>query len=289
MEQTLIGQILALGASLCGASSSLLYNRLGKKAKSYTLACVRMFIAVPIILIWSLLSNGLVIPSNHDIIVLLISGIIGFFITDLFLFKGYVAWGPRQTMVVMCLSPVLSAVLAFIFMGEKLSGLQITGIAMTLLGVILMVGADLKNTKFTTGALIALAAAIFQSISDITAKSVLSDIPWLCGSFLRSFGGVCCWIVWAMIKGKGFKTDTLPIRNRKTFALLFITVMLGTVLGTSFSTGALKFAPAGIVSSLKQTSSVFILLWEVLVMHKKLTLFSILGTLISVAGVFLLF
>ncbi len=64
-----------------------------------------------------------------------ISGVIGLVLGDAFLFQAFVWIGPRISMLMMSLAPVLATLAAWIFLGEVLSGGQIVGILITMAGV----------------------------------------------------------------------------------------------------------------------------------------------------------
>ncbi len=55
--------------------------------------------------------------SNSQFTNLVVSGIIGLVIGDSFLFKSYQMIGARISMLLMAISPALSTLLAFIFLG----------------------------------------------------------------------------------------------------------------------------------------------------------------------------
>jgi drug/metabolite transporter (DMT)-like permease len=58
---------------------------------------------------------------------LLSSGFLGFFIADLLIFKAFVDLGPRETLVIMTLSPIFAALSSWLALGETLRLLQIQG------------------------------------------------------------------------------------------------------------------------------------------------------------------
>lgn len=288
-----IGELLAIVAALCGAASSILYNHLGKKTGSDILAYTRMLIAVPIMCLYALLRDGFILNAGNlnQITTLLISGIIGFFITDLFMFRAYVSWGARETMVVMCLAPVLSTIFAFILFKEKLTAKQLLGSSCSVLGIVVMVLGQKKEAKqvLKSGVVFAFLAAILQSVADMTAKGALNQMPWVTSAAIRAFGGVVAWIIYGLIKSKTLFVNKDQVFKPHFLGVLTITVLIGTVLGTTLAMGALKYAPAGIVTSLKQISPIFILPYEALVQKRKLSISDIAGTLISVFGIFLVF
>lgn len=292
MSQT-VGEIFAILAAVCAATSSLLYNKLGKKASSDILAGLRMFIATPVMCCYALIKNGYVLPTIdlYTLFIILLSGFIGFFITDLFMFRAYVSWGARETMVVLCLTPVFSGVFAYLIFDEVLTIRQIVGSLCSLSGVVIMtLGDKSKGTAvISKGAIFALCAAFFQSLSDMTAKFALTELPPMPIAAIRACSGAFAWLVLSFFSRKKFAEAKPTVMQPKFFATLVVTVMIGTVFGTSLAMGAIKFAPVGIVSSLKQMAPVFILLFEFIFLKKKLGVSDVLGTFISVFGVFLLF
>jgi len=60
--------------------------------------------------------------ASHPALMLSLSGIVGLFMGDLLLFQSFVWMGPRLTMLVYTVSPALTAVLAWFFLGETIGG-----------------------------------------------------------------------------------------------------------------------------------------------------------------------
>lgn len=290
-----IGELLAIVAALCGAASSILYNRLGSETGSDILAYTRMLIAVPIMCLYAFIADGIIVNAQNlnQVINLLISGVIGFFITDLFMFRAYVSWGARETMVVMCLAPVLSTIFAFMLFNEKLTARQLAGSLCSVLGIVIMVLGQKKNEEVKRatkeGIIFAFLAAFLQSVADMTAKGALNQMPWVTSAAIRAFGGVVAWIIYGFFKRKTLFVNKQMVLKPRFLTVLTFTVLVGTVLGTTLAMGALKYAPAGIVTSLKQISPIFILPYEALVLKRKLRHPDIIGTLVSVFGIFLIF
>ena len=289
----ILGELLAIVAALSGAVSSVMYNKMGRKATSDVLAFYRMWIAVPMMGLFSLISDGTFAFAWNSVSfwMLFLSGVIGFYITDLFMFKAYVSWGARETMVVMCFAPVLSGILAFLIFHETMSAMQIAGSALSIFGIVIMVVGDKSGAKaaLSAGAVYAFIAAVLQAVADMAAKFALDMVPWRTASFIRAVGGLLAWCIYALIIRKTFVRDSAAIKTKGLFLTLFLTVIVGTAIGTTAAMGALRYAPAGIVTSLKQISPVFILPYEILFAKKKLTSSAVFGTLVSVIGVFIIF
>jgi len=78
---------------------------------------------------------------------LAISGIIGLVLGDTFLFKCYEIIGARLGMLVMSVAPAISALLAYLLLGEVLSAIAVFGMAVTLFGIALVVLERARNRK----------------------------------------------------------------------------------------------------------------------------------------------
>ncbi|HKK66272.1 MAG TPA: EamA family transporter, partial [Clostridia bacterium] len=102
----IIGQIFALLTAACWAQNSLVYSLAGKRVSSSTVTHIRLWIALPAIMLVHFVFNGTFFPVGLPIegyLYLGGSGLIGFFLADLFIFKAFVDVGPRETLVIMTL------------------------------------------------------------------------------------------------------------------------------------------------------------------------------------------
>ncbi|MCR4676200.1 MAG: DMT family transporter [Sphaerochaetaceae bacterium] len=287
---------MALAAALSCALSSSLYNRMGERLTSDMIGYVRMFLAVPMGLVMVLVFEGS-LPlgySPQTYLVSFASGFIGFFLCDYYMFKAIVAMGARETSVIMTLNPAITAFLSLFLFSETLTSAQVFGMMITLSGVLLMVlGEKGKNGKendkeLKTGIICAFLGAVLQSVSDVTAKAALSDIPSVSTNMLRLLGGLAAWIVFGFIKRNDLSRQFVTFRDWRYSIMMVFSVILGPVLGVTLTLGAMEMIPAGVVRSLSQTSPVFLIPIDI-IRKKKISALSILGTLVSVAGVIILF
>jgi len=130
---------------------------------------------------------------------------------------------------------------------------------------------------------------LFQTAADITAKLSLSDIPVVSSNALRVAGGFVAWAVLSLVKRKEYALQMKVFSDEKYGLIMILAVLAGPVLGTTLSLGAMAKAPVGIVKSIVNSSPVFMIPIDCFFRKKKLTLMSVSGTIISVAGVMLLF
>jgi len=297
IPKLLIGQILAIIAALTYAENSIIYSYLGKKVSTRATVHVRLWIAVPIILIMALIGEGnfFLQASISNWIILLISGILGYFFCDSFSFWAFTNIGPREAMVIMTLNPIFNTILSYFFFKEVLTLIQMLAILITISGIIILIlnqnkETDIKNIKNKRkGALFALLAAIFQATSNILAKSALTNIGPISTNTIRMLGGLLASIIFALFFRKEFFNDFKVFKNKKYFSLLFIATISGPVIGMSLLLTSFNYAPIGLVTAIVQISPIFILLYELIIIKKHIKQLEIFGTIISVLGVTLMF
>jgi len=133
-----MGEFAAISAAFLWALSSILFSFSGKQIGSSSLNRIRLSFAFLFLIITHTLVYGTPIPFNatpEQWMWLGLSSIIGLVVGDLFLFQSFIMVGPSLAMLVMAISPVISALFAWIFLGEILSILQISGVILTIGGI----------------------------------------------------------------------------------------------------------------------------------------------------------
>lgn len=299
--QQIIGQVLALVTALCWAQNSLIYAHVGAQVSSHTTAHIRLWIALPLMLLVHAVFEGTLVPigmTPRAYVLIGLSGVLGFCVADLFIFSSFVHIGARQTMVFMTTSPLFSALLARIFGNQVLSSIQITGIVVTLLGVAWVVYADRsagvsgKRQYIGKGIVIALGGAITQAIAYVLAeRGMTQDIPAVSANVVRIFFGLGALILFATVRGS-FKRDFQRFTGKAGHRALLLVVaaaVVGPVLGIILNLQALKMAPVGVVTTLSQLTPIMLLPLERFVLKRHISTAAVTGTIVAVAGSILLF
>ena len=290
------GQLMALCAAMLNAVGTTFFSRMGRKLKSDMICYVRSFLAVPMAMILVFILDG-GLPEGYPwqtYAIAFASGVIGYFLCDYFLFKSIVGLGARETSVVMTLNPVLTAAASFFIFSEALAGKQILGMAVTVSGVALMIlgsrgeGAKDRTISLKAGILFAALGAALQPVADITAKTAASGMPSATTSLIRLTGGLVSWFVFGSFRKKEYRAQLEAFRDWRYVAMMVFATAAGPVFAMTLSIGAMDLIPVGVVKSLVQTSPLFLIPIDLL-MKKRFSALSVIGTLISVAGVFLLF
>ena len=174
-----LGEIAAIITSITFALSSTLFTVAGREVGSMVVNRLRLISASIILMTahWIFLGTPWPVEANlNNWIWLGLSGIVGLVLGDTFLLQAFIWVGPRISMLMMSLAPILAAVIALIFLGEILSLSQLSGITLTVIGVIWVVVDKNKKSpkgegKHIKGILFGLGGAVGQALGFVLAKN----------------------------------------------------------------------------------------------------------------------
>lgn len=102
-----IGELAALGTALSWTVMGMFFESAGKKVGSLAVNFIRLVFGFIFISIFTYFVRGQVFPmdaSLHNWTWLGISGVMGFFLGDIFLFQAYIEIGTRITLLIMAAS-----------------------------------------------------------------------------------------------------------------------------------------------------------------------------------------
>ncbi len=132
------GEIAALLTACCWSTNSVLFSLAGRRVGSPTVNIARLAWALIAMVALHVVLLGSPFPFWAEpwrFGWLGISGLIGFALGDAVLFEALVRLGPRLAMLVMTLWPVFATILAWIFLGERLSLGRLGAMGLTLGGI----------------------------------------------------------------------------------------------------------------------------------------------------------
>jgi drug/metabolite transporter (DMT)-like permease len=295
-----LGEVAGLVTSFMYSLSSTFFTLAGRKVSSFVLNRVRLILAILlIILAHFLLRTPLPFRIEGDRLFWLgLSGVIGLTIGDIFLFEGYNKIGPRLTMLMMSLAPVLSAILAALFLAERLSAGQVVGILVTVGGIAWVIsdknGSPQRNgmdqKKYIEGILFGLGAATSQALGLITAKRGLGGgFPAISATLVRMVAGaLALWAV-TLIIGQARATLVQIVQERQSAIFILLGAVAGPLFGVTLSMYALQHTEVGIASTLMALPPVLLLPIGYFAFNERFGWQAIFGTMVAMGGVALLF
>jgi len=284
--------IFALTSALLWAFVTILFKKLGNDVFPLGMNLGKGIIASLFLGILLLFVDHKPI-SSHTFLFLGISGLLGITLGDTFYFESLIRLGPRLSLIITTLIPVVTVLLAIIILRESLFLTSWIGIFFTLYGVFLVLwertptGCHPKDWKL--GIKYGVLAVLCCASGVIFSKMALGSISALKATFIRQIFGVIGLIFWGLI---GFKLKVWLKPLFTDYALLkrlFFASFIGTFLGTWFCILALKYTDAAIATTLNATSPLFILPLAFFILKEKISFRAIIGSFIAVAGASLIF
>ncbi len=292
----MLGQLFALLTAVCWAQNSVSYSIAGKRVTSRTVTHIRLWIALPAVFAVHYFFLGTILPPvtfNYQFLMLAASGFIGFFIADVFIFHGFVLIGPGRTLLVLTLSPIISAIISFLTLGESLGFIQTIGMLVTIFGILLVVYFENISSGIARhelkGFIYAAAGALAQAAAMVMSKIGLgNDVHPVSANVIRISAGLAGLVIFAALKGEFFN-DFKKMKDRKALLLIFFAALIGPVLGIIMTLYALQLAPVGIVTTLTQISPILLLPVEAVFFKRRISFPILSGTFIAVSGAVILF
>jgi len=293
-----IGELAALLTSLSWTGTSVLFTKAAQQAGSLIVNRVRVALALLFLMLLNLAFYGYLLPVGAGAdrwLWFALSGAIGYALGDAFLFQSFLCIGVQRGMLMMSLSPLMSAGLAWLFFGETLTGMQMLGVVITLAGIAWVIlrrqaGGHNPLCRPTQGVLLGLGAAAGQAVGYVLSKQGLAGgFSPIAGNSIRMLAAVI--VLWGLAGLQGQAGATLQAMREKPKVMgwLVLAAFTGPVIGATLSLLALQYTEVGIASTLIALPPVFLLPVGWLVFKEKFDLGAALGTLVAIGGVAMLF
>lgn len=282
------------GVSLLSACSwavgAILWRKLGEQLSSYSMNLSKVVIG-SLFLGFILLFIGFEPVTARSMTFLGLSGVLGIAVGDTFFFLSLMQLGPRRASLMGALNPVVIAVSAALFLGERPTLGGWGGIVVTTLGVWWVIweraAGDKGSENITLGIRYALISVLCTAGAVLFAKVGVVSVPTAQAAWIRLLAGSVALMLWGASRselGKWVSPFSKGILLAKVVAVVSVVVVGGFWL----SIVSLKHIDAAIAGTLNSTAPLFILPLSVIFMKEKLSLRTVLGTGIAVGGIALI-
>jgi drug/metabolite transporter (DMT)-like permease len=291
------GELAALATAICWTICSLFFETAGRRVGSLVVNLIRLVLAFGFLSLYCWFIRGMALPgdaSTHAWVWLGLSGLIGFNVGDLCLFRAFVVIGSRLSMLIMALVPPFAALIGWLLLGEHLSVQDLLGMALTVAGVAIVI-LQRKNGDHSgfsgipaTGLLLGLGGAFGQAAGLVLSKLGMGNYDAFAATQIRVIAGIVGFTViftcigwWPRVRA--------ALNNRRAMAQTSVGAIFGPFLGVSLSLVAVKYTEAGVAATLMALVPVLIILPAVLILKEKVSAQAVLGSVVAVAGSALLF
>jgi drug/metabolite transporter (DMT)-like permease len=292
---TYLGEGAALLTSLCWSLNSVCFTVAGRRVVSASVNLLRLLMAWGLLVLLHLALYGQAFPMQAGAARLGwlgASGLIGFVLGDAVLFEAFVLIGARLAMLLMTLSPIFSALLAWLFLGQSMGFAKILAMAVTLGGIAWVVwgGGDQEaHPHLWRGVLLGVGGALGQSVGLVfSMKGLAGGFPPISANLIRVTAGLGALFLYFGASGR-LRGTLGGLRDGRATAFIGLGAATGPVLGVVLSLIAIAKAPMGVAATLMSLSPVILLPVSHFVFREKLGGHAILGTLLALAGAAALF
>ncbi|MDX9916661.1 MAG: DMT family transporter [Gudongella sp.] len=296
MIQNNIGELAAIGTALSWTIVGLIFGKVSTRIGSASTNFYKLIFGFIMLTATAFVTRGLLFPTDaslHNWIWLTISGVLGFFVGDYFMLKGYIEVGVRVSMVLMAASPPMAAILGFILLHETLSATGLLGMFVTIAGIIMVILSKDDNkskvkVKYSIKGLAYALIGVFGNAAGMVFSKVgLGDYNVMAATQIRIIAGFLSFLLFVTIK-KEWPSVKLAIKDKEALKLTFWGSFFGPFIGVNLSLTALKYTSAGIATTLTSITPVTIIPFSITILKEKVKVKEIIGAAISVIGIAIL-
>lgn len=296
MPDALLGQLLALGTAFCWVVSSLAFEQAGRRIGSVPVNLIRLVMALALLSAHGALRRGQPLPldaGGHAWTWLLLSGLVGFFIGDLALFRAFLLIGARLSMLIMSLAPPVTAVIGWLFLGERIGGVGLLGMAVTVAGITWVVserrpGPTEMRHASRAGVLLALIATLGQAGGVVLGKHGMQQQGGMLDPFaatqIRVLAGIVGFALLVSATGSWPRVRR-GARDGRAAALMLLGAVAGPFAGVSLLMWSVQLIPSGVTQTLVSTVPVLMIPYAVYVRREHVSARATIGAVVTVVGV----
>jgi drug/metabolite transporter (DMT)-like permease len=267
MSATLTSELAGLATAVLWACSAMCWSVLGRRRRiaPTAMATMRLVIASTLLFAGHALFYGRIWPagvSPEALALLALSGVAGAGVGDILYFRSLMLIGPRLSMTLASLAPVVAALLAWLPpMRERLDWRGGAGMALALGGVIWVVSEKRGREAWPTtpdgywrGVAASILSVLVTAVAFLCSRAGMlggggEPVPAYSATCIRvAAAAVFCWAL-AALRGR-LRATVEPFRDRVNLGWLALGSVLGTVIGISLSMVALRGAATGVAATL---------------------------------------
>ncbi len=292
MLNTHIGEFAALAVSVCWTMSALFFQKAGDKIGSLSVNFIRLAMAFLLLGLTTLFTRSMILPFDATLYQwfwLGLSGFIGFFLGDLFLFKSYSVIGSRTAALIMSFAPMLTAIIGWFFLSEKLSALNMIAIFVSLSGIVIAIANKKMRLNIPLkGFLLAFGGALGQAGGLILSKKGMGDYDPIAATQIRAIFGLISFVILITFLGRWGKVKEAS-KHKAGMRSVLIGSFFGPFIGVALSLFAIQQTKTGIASTLMALVPILIIWPSAIMFNEKIKPQHIIGALISIIGASLFF
>lgn len=263
---------LAIGANLAFSTASMVFSIYARRFSSMWINQVKVFTAFLAFLVAMFLSDKMVGLSSYSIAMLLLSGLAGLCIGDLFLFRAFTTLGAGRSLVLYSFQPLMLGIYGYFFLSQVFSLNQtLAVICMIICIFIFMLERNQATGSWDIKSFFwAFLGITLDAIGVMLTRSAYEVDPGLetfQANVIRCMGAL---VGFLLISPKSYLRvfkDVIGL-DKKDQSLLFGSAIAGCFLSLTMYLAALKYAHVGTLTSISITGPVWVSMLECIYYRK---------------------
>jgi drug/metabolite transporter (DMT)-like permease len=295
-----MGEGVALATVICWTLSVQFFESASKRVGPTAVNIIRIISAFLLFTLYFGVRGKELVPLSFPAdawLYLGLSGGIGLFIGDIFLFKALVELGPRVTMLIQSLATPTAAIIGWIFLDEMYSASQWFGMFVALSGVSLVVlervpvesRAKRQVRRISlVGVVYGFLAMLGQGGGLVLSKFGMQTESGYLDAFaatqIRVIAALVCFVLFFSFTGRWSHLRE-ALRDRVAVGLTVTGAAFGPFLGVSLALLSLHYLSTGVASTFFALIPICIIPFSVYLHNEHVSARAVCGACIAVAGV----
>jgi drug/metabolite transporter (DMT)-like permease len=310
-----LGILSGLATAVLWALTAVCFESAGRRIGSLSVNILRLVVAAILFIALSMARTGHPLPpglSTSAWLHLSLSGLIGFVVGDLMLFRAFVLIGARLSMLIYACVPAMTAAAGFWFFGERIAGRALVGMGITVAGILAAIGSKRageagqqgdsgREGRRRLGIALAFGGAAGQAAGLLLAKHGARGIDSFAATEVRVLTALVGFFVLAWMATRLRELTALLGRAwaspsdreaiaesrllRRALVLLSVGALLGPFLGVSLGLLSTQLLPVGVACTLMSLVPVLLIPISALALRERAAVSEIAGTAVAFAGV----
>ena len=286
------GESLALGSAVVWAFAVILFRISGKTVHPLSLNLFRNILACILVVLTMLVFSK---PILAEIPVkaygfMLLSGVLGITLSDTLFFASLNRLGAGLSAVVDCLYSPSIITLSFLFLGERMSALQLVGVGLIISAVLSISQkkheAYIPPRDLYLGVVLGILAMFTMAVGIVMIKPLLKEVPLFWALFMRLLGAIFSLGIILLFHPRR-RLLLSPLLSLQNWKSMIPGSILGSYIGLTFWMAGMKYTFASIAAALSQLSTIFIFILGSIFLEEKVTPWRIAAIILAFVGAFL--
>lgn len=296
MGKDLFGQSCALLAAVTWAFALVLFKRTGEHIPPLALNLFKNVVGL-LLLVATLcfMPDGLAALHRYtreDIVILIISGLLGIALADTVFFHALNLIGVGIVSIVDCMYSPFIILFSYLILSEELRLCGYVGTGLILASVLitsrLTPPADRTRGQLVLGVILGASAMAFMTFGIVIAKPVLEiyNFPLILATVLRMLAGTLVLAILALASPQREKHWS-AFRLTSTWKISVPASILGAYFALIFWMAGFKYAKAAVAGILNQTSVIFAIILAAVFLKESFGLRKAIAATLAMVGVVL--